>query len=181
MAALMRFWFSFSVMPVATALVLLATCRRHRHGLTHHTNGQQRQVKCIPVLQAMTGAHAVLAGRRLLTQAPAVHQTSYTLCSGHGMLHSQPSPAPKPCTTTQRMPCATPTWRATKDLPIMPWADKEPPWLVKLPPVLPAQLVLVHMVLPISSAPPAVAAARKLPSLRGTMEPAARLLLPVVL
>lgn len=63
----------------------------------------------------------------------------------------------------------------------MPWADKEPPWLVKLPPVLPAQLVLVHMVLPISSAPPAVAAARKLPSLRGTMEPAARLLLPVVL
>jgi len=63
-----------------------------------------------------------------------------------------------------------------------PCADNEPPVLVKLPPALPAQLACVQMVLPSSIAPPAVAAAMKLPSLRATMAPAAvRLLLPVVL
>jgi hypothetical protein len=63
-----------------------------------------------------------------------------------------------------------------------PEAVNEPPVLVKLPPALPAQLALVHTVLPSSRAPPAVAAAMKLPSLRATMDPAAaRLLLPVVL
>lgn len=62
-----------------------------------------------------------------------------------------------------------------------PGPEKDPPVLVKLPPTLPAQLACVHTVLPSSSAPPAVAAAMKLPSLRATMPPPARLLLPVVL